>query len=87
MIKEWTVCNQAITVSFFLFVQDTLSKLQIFYVMYFPVTHFHSDCHNSNISLFARDFKSEKEMSSTEMSPARASLAAESAAELPLMPT
>ena len=34
-----------------------------------------------------RDFRSESGMSSTEMSPSRASLAAESAAEFPLMPT
>ena len=32
----------------------------------------HSDCHSSNIYLFACDFKSEKGVSSTEMSPTRA---------------
>ena len=47
----------------------------------------HSDCHSSNIYLFACDFKSENGMSSTEMSPTTASLAAESAAEFTLMPT
>ena len=38
----------------------------------------HSDCHSSNIYLFVRDFRSENGMRSTEMSPSRASLAAES---------
>ena len=47
----------------------------------------HSDCHSSNTFLFERDFMSENGMSSTEMSPSRASLSAESAAEFPLMPT
>ena len=47
----------------------------------------HSDCHSSNIHFFERGFRSENGMSSTEMSPSRASLAAESAAEFPLMPT
>ena len=47
----------------------------------------HSDCHSSNIYLFVRGFRSENGMSSTEMSPSRTSLSAESAAEFPLMPT
>ena len=47
----------------------------------------HSACHSSNIYLFVRDFRSENGMSSTEMLPSRASLAAESAAKFPLMPT
>ena len=47
----------------------------------------HSDCLSSNTCLFTRDFKSEKGMSSPEMSPSRSSLAAESAAEFPLTPT
>ena len=53
----------------------------------FPGSSSHSDCHNSNIYLLARDFKSENGMSSTEASPTRASLAAASADELPLTPT
>ena len=40
----------------------------------------HSDCHSCNIYLLARDFK-------FKTSPTRTSLAAESAAELPPMPT
>ena len=47
----------------------------------------HSDCHSSNIYLFVRDFRSENGRSSTEMSLSWASLAAESAAVFPLMPT
>ena len=47
----------------------------------------HSDCHSCNIYLFVHGFRSENGMNSTEMSPSRASLAAESAAEFPLMPT
>ena len=47
----------------------------------------HSDCHSSNIYLLVCDFRSENRMSSTEMSPSWASLAAESAAEFSLMPT
>ena len=62
-------------------------KLKILYVIFFPENSSHSDCHRSNIYLFARDFKSENGISSTEVSPTRASLAAASAAELPLMPT
>ena len=57
--------------------------------MYFPKNSSHTDCHISNIYiyLFLRGFRSENGMSSTEMSPTRASLAAESAAEFPIMPT
>ena len=58
------------------------------YVVSFPGTHpTPTACHKSNIHLFVRAFRSEKGMSSAEMSPAKASLAVESAAELPLMPT
>ena len=46
-----------------------------------------SDCHSSNIYLFVHGFRSENGMSSTKMSPSRASLAAESAAEFPQIPT
>ena len=44
----------------------------------------HSDCQSSNTCLFIRNFKSEKGMSSSEMSPSRASLAA---AEFSVIPT
>ena len=47
----------------------------------------HSDCHSSNIYLFVHGFRSENRMSSTEKFPSWACLAAESAAEFPLMPT
>ena len=58
------------------------------YVVSFPGTHpTPTACDRFNIHLFVRAFRSEKGMSSTEMSPTRASLAVESAAELPLMPT
>ena len=85
--KEWPMCKRAITVSSFLFVQgqNILLILGIFCI--FSGNSSHSDCHSSNIYLFVRYFRSENGMSSTEMSPSRASLAAESAAEFPLMPT
>ena len=54
-------------------------------VIYFPRSHPTQTA--TVLNLFARGFKSEKGMSSTEISPTRASLAAESAAGLPLMPT
>ena len=79
VIKEWPMCNQAITVSSFLFVrgQTTHSfKTGNILCSLFPGNSSHSDCHNSNIYLLAPDFKSEKGMSSTEVSPTRASLAA-----------
>ena len=61
--------------------------LGISYIISFSGNSSHSNCHGSNIYLFVRGFRSENGMSSTEMSPSRASLAAESAAEFPLMPT
>ena len=66
--------------------QDSPLNLKIFCVIYSQGTHL-ADCHSSNIYLFARDFKSEKGLSSTEMSRTRASLAAESAAKFSLMST
>ena len=83
------MCNQATTVSFSSssVCPRTLSKLEILYVILFSGNSSHSDCHSSDIYLFAREFKSEKEMSSTEMSPTRSSLAAKFAAEFPLMST
>ena len=44
-------------------------------------------CQSSAMSLFKRGSESEKGLSSFQTSPSRASLAAVSAAELPLMPT
>ena len=90
--KEWpmTMCNRAITVSSFLFVwwqmTHSFNTGNILYNL-FSRNSSHSDCHSSNIYLFVRGFRSENGMSSTEMSPSRASLAAESAAKFPLMPT
>ena len=88
--KEWPMCNRAFTVSSFLFFrgQDihSFSTGNILYNL-FSGNSSHSDCHSSNIYLFVRGFRSENGMSSTEMSPSRASLAAESAAKFPLMPT
>ena len=86
--KEWPMCNQAITVSSFCFSKDKIYILLILGISYiFSGNSSHSDCHSSNIYLFVRGFRSENGMSSTEMSPSRASLAAESAAKFPLMPT
>ena len=88
--KEWPMCNRAITVSSFLFFRgQDIHSFNTGNILYnlFSGDSSHSDCHSSNIYLFVRDFRSENGMSSTEMSPSRASLAAESAAEFPLMPT
>ena len=63
-----------------------LKSINILFIL-FSGNSPHSDCHRSNIYLFVRGFRSEKGMSSTEMLSTRASLAAESTAELPLMPT
>ena len=90
VIKKWPMCNRAITVFSFLFLRgQTIHSFSIGNILYnlFSGNSSHSDCHSSNIYLFVRDFRSENGMSSTEMSPSRASLAAESAAEFPLMPT
>ena len=90
VIKEWPMCNRAITVSSFLFLQgQTIHSFNIGNILYnlFSGNSSHSDCHISNIYLSVCDFRSENGMSSTEMSPSRASLDAESAAEFPLMPT
>ena len=85
-MQEWPMCNRAITVSSFLFVREqTIHSFNTGNILYnlFSGNSSHSDCHNSNIYLFVRDFRSENVMNSTEMSPSRASLAAESAAEFP----
>ena len=90
VIKEWPMCNRAITISSILFVRgQTIHSFSIGNILYnlFSGNSSHSDCHSSNIYLFVRNLRSENGMSSTEMSPSRASLAAESAAEFPLMPT
>ena len=88
--KEWPMCNRAITVSSFLFVRGqnihSFNTGNILYIL-FSGNSSHSDCHSSNIYLFVCGFRSENGMSSTEMSPSRASLAAKYAAEFPLMPT
>ena len=44
--------------------QDSPLNLKIFCVIYSQGNHL-ADCHSSNICLFARDFKSEKGLSST----------------------
>ena len=88
--KEWPMCKWAITVSSFLFVWgQNVHSFNTGNILYnlFSGNSSHSDCHSSNVYLFVRGFRSENGMSSTEMSPSRASLAAESAAEFPLMPT
>ena len=88
--KEWPMCNPAITVSSFLFVRgQNIHSFNTGNILYklFSGNSSHSDCHSSNIYLFVPGLRSENGMSSTEMSPSRASLAAESAAEFPLMPT
>ena len=88
--KEWPMCNRATTVSSFLFVWGqnihSVNTRNILYNL-FSGNSSHSDCHSSNIYLFVHGIRSENGMSSTEMSPSRASLAAESAAEFLLMPT
>ena len=84
--KEWPMCNWAITVSSFLFVRgENIKKINTGNILYnlFSGNSSHSDCHSSNIYLFVCGFRSENGMSSTEMSPSRASVAA----EFPLMPT
>ena len=87
--KEWPLCNRAITVSSFLFFrgQDIHFNTGNIWYNLFSGNSSHSHCHSSSIYLFVRGFRSENGMSSTEMSPSTASLAAESAAEFPLMPT
>ena len=88
--KEWPMCNRTITVSSFLFFQgQNIHSFNTGNILYnlFSGNLSHSDCHSSNIYLFVHGFRSENGMSSTEMSPSRASLAAESAAEFPLTPT
>ena len=90
VMKEWPICNWAITVSSFLFVWgQTIHCFKTGNILcnLFSGNLSHSDYHSSNIYLFAHDFKSENGMSSTEMSPMTASLAAESAAKVPSMPT
>ena len=88
VIKEWPMCNRVITVSLLFVREQTIKKFNIENILYnlFSGNSSHSDCHTSNIYLFVRDFRSENGMSSTEMSPSRAYLAVESAAEFSLMP-
>ena len=82
------MCSLDITVSSHLLVRGQVIKSFNFGNMQFIfrklVPHW---LQNSHTYLSARDCKSEKGMSSSKMAPTRASLAAESAAELPLMPT
>ena len=84
------MCSRYITVSSLLFVRQQIVqsfKCGKILCNLFSGNSSHSDCRSSNRYLFTRDFKSEKGMSSPEMSPSRSSLAAESAAEFPLTPT
>ena len=72
VIKEWPMCNRAITVSSFLVVrgQNThTQKINNGNILYnlFPGNSSHSDCHSSNIYLFVCDFRSENVMSSTQI--------------------
>ena len=71
------MCNRPITVSSFPFVrgQDihSFNSGNMLYHL-FSGNSSHSDCHSFNIYLFVRGFRSENGMSSTEMSPSRASL-------------
>ena len=58
VIKEWPVWNQAITVSSFPFVWGQTThcfKTGNILCNLFPGSSIHSDCHNSNIYLLARD--------------------------------
>ena len=84
--KKRPMHDQDITASSFLFVQRQTGQLfkfgNILWSL-FSGNSSHSNCHTSNIYLFVRD----KAMSSPKMLPVRASLATESAAECPLMPT
>ena len=88
--KRMANVQSAITVSSFLFVWGqtihSFNTGNILCILLFGNSS-HSDCHSSNIYLFVPYFRSENGMSSTKMSPSRASLAAESAAKFPLMPT
>ena len=89
VIKEWPICNWAITVCSFLFVRGQIThsfKTGNIVCNLLSGNSSHSDCFGCNIYLLSRDFVWKWRMGSTQMSPARASLAAESAAELPLMP-
>ena len=61
--------------------------LRISYVIYFLGTHPTQTATVLICIYFLRGFRSENGMSSTEMSPSTASLAAEYAGEFPLMPT
>ena len=88
VIKEWPMCSRAVTISSFLFVRgQTMHSFNTGNILYNLISgnSSHSDCHSSNIYLFVRGFRSENGMSSTEMSPSRAYLAAESAAEFSVM--
>ena len=91
--KEWVIKNGQCAIGpsqslLFCLSDDKQYILLILGISYiFSGNSSHSDCHSSNIYLFVRDFRSENGMSSTEMSPSRASLAAEYAPKIPLMPT
>ena len=88
--KRMANVQSAITVSSFLFVWgQTIHSFNTGNILYILLlgNSSHSDCYSSNIYLFVPYFRSENGMSSTKMSPSRASLAAESAAKFPLMPT
>ena len=71
VIKEWPMCNRAITVSSFRFVrgQNTIIFFNTGNILYnlFPGNSSHSDCHSFNIYLFVCDFRSENVMSSTQI--------------------
>ena len=66
--KEWPMCNQAITVSSFLFFQgQDIHSFNTGNILYnlFSGNSSYSDCYSSNIYLFEHGFRSENGMSST----------------------
>ena len=82
--------NRHIIDSSFLFVRgytSTILQMWKYLVQFILWELVPLSCHSTNRYLFIRDFTSAKEVSSSEMSPSWASLAVESAAEFPLMPT
>ena len=88
-MSDETIHNRAVIVSSFFVCPRTNSALflksEISDVIYFPGTH---PTQTATVVIYiCLHLILSLRMSSTEMSPTRAFLAAESAAELPLMPT
>ena len=90
VVYEWPVCNGEVTASSLLFQSRTKKCMQSFSLGKTLCSlgktlcgySSHSDCQNcKDIYLFTRGFKSEKRLSSSEISSSRASLAAEFAAD------